>query len=116
MNEKPVIIVTGKVPNMQTWYEEKCRRALEELAHLSDTLHRPGDTPNRGWATKEEEIKRTYSTPCAWCWFWRTSPVASGKAWVVRMWGVSWMKDSPDTKRSGKSLRNRHRLQIISAS
>ena len=50
MNEKPVIIVTGKVPNMQSWYEEKCRRALEELAHLSDTLH-------RGWATKEEEIK-----------------------------------------------------------
>ena len=57
MNEKPVIIVTGKVPNMQSWYEEKCKRALEELAHLSDTIHRPGDTPNRGWATKEEEIK-----------------------------------------------------------
>ena len=38
MNEKPVIIVTGKVPNMQSWYEEKCKRALEELAHLSDTI------------------------------------------------------------------------------
>ena len=57
MNEKPVIIVTGKVPNMQSWYEEKCKRALEELAHLSDTIHRPGDTPNRGWATKEESDK-----------------------------------------------------------
>ena len=45
MNEKPVIIVTGKVPNMQSWYEEKCKRALEELAHLADTIHRPGDTP-----------------------------------------------------------------------
>ena len=50
MNEKPVIIVTGKVPNMQSWYEGKCKHALEELAHLADTLH-------RGWATKEEEIK-----------------------------------------------------------
>ena len=57
MNEKPIITVTGKMPNMQSWYEEKCKRTLEELAHLSDTLLRPGDTPNRGWATKKEEIK-----------------------------------------------------------
>ena len=56
MKERPVIIVTEKVPNMQSWYEEKCRRALEELSLLTDTLHRPGDTPNKGWTTKQEEI------------------------------------------------------------
>ena len=56
MKERPVIIVTGKVPNMQSWYEEKCRRALEELSLLVDTLHRPGSTPNKGWPTKQEEI------------------------------------------------------------
>lgn len=32
MNEKPVIIVTGKVPNMQSWYEEKYKRALPGFA------------------------------------------------------------------------------------
>lgn len=116
MNEKPVIIVTGKVPNMQSWYEEKCRRALEELAHLSDTLHRPGDTPNRGWATKEEEIKTHLFNAVRLVLVLANVSCGQRKAWVVRMWGVSWMKDSPDTKRSGKSLRNRHRLQIISAS
>ena len=56
MKERPVIIVTGKVPNMQRWYEEKCKRALEELSLLADTLHRPGNTPNKGWPTEQEEI------------------------------------------------------------
>ena len=56
MSERPVIAVTGKMPNMQSWYEEKCRRALEELSHLAGTLHRPGDEPNRGWPSKQEEI------------------------------------------------------------
>ena len=69
MNEKPVIIVTGKVPNMQSWYEEKCKRALEELAHLADTLHRPGDTLTEAGQPKRKQLKRTCSTPCAWCWF-----------------------------------------------
>lgn len=35
MKERPVIIVAGKMPNMQSWYEEKCRRALEELSLLA---------------------------------------------------------------------------------
>ena len=56
MSERPVIAVTGKMPNMQSWYEEKCKRALEELGHLADTIHRPGDAPKRGWSTKQEEI------------------------------------------------------------
>lgn len=37
-------------------YEEKCKRALEELSHLADTIHRPGDDPKRGWPSKQEEI------------------------------------------------------------
>ena len=56
MSERPVIAVTGKMPNMQSWYEEKCKRALEELSHLADTIHRPGVDPKRGWPTKQEEI------------------------------------------------------------
>ena len=56
MSERPVITVTGKMPNMQSWYEEKCKRALEELSFLADTLHRPGDDPKKGWPTKQEEI------------------------------------------------------------
>lgn len=56
MNERPVITVTGKMPNMQSWYEEKCKRALEELSLLADTIHRPGEEPKRGWKSKQEEI------------------------------------------------------------
>ena len=56
MKERPVIIVTGKVPNMQSWYEEKCKRALEELSLLAAAIHRSGDEPKRGWPSKEEEI------------------------------------------------------------
>lgn len=59
MKERPVIIVAGKMPNMQSWptyEEEKCRRVLEELSLLADTLHRPGDESNKGWPTKQEEI------------------------------------------------------------
>lgn len=56
MSERPVITVTGKMPNMQSWYEEKCKRALEELSLLADTIHRPGDNPKRGWPSKKEEI------------------------------------------------------------
>ena len=52
MSERPVITVTGKMPNMQSWYEEKCKRALEELSLLADTIHRPGDDPKRGWHSK----------------------------------------------------------------
>ena len=53
MSERPVIAVTGKMPNMQSWYEEKCKRTL---SHLVDTIHRPGDDPKRGWSSKQEEI------------------------------------------------------------
>ena len=56
MENKPAIIVSGNKNNMQPWYEEKCKRALEELAHLSDCIHRPGTDPNKGWPTKEEEM------------------------------------------------------------
>ena len=56
MSERPVITVTGKMPNMQSWYEEKCKRALEELSLLADTIHRPGNEPKRGWPSKQEEI------------------------------------------------------------
>ncbi len=56
MKERPVIIVAGKMPNMQSWYEEKCRRVLEELSLLADTLHCPGDESNKGWPAKQEEI------------------------------------------------------------
>ena len=56
MSERPVITVTGKMPNMQSWYEEKCKRALEELSLLADTIHRPGEEPKRGWKSKQEEI------------------------------------------------------------
>lgn len=56
MENKPAIIVSGNKNNMQPWYEEKGKRALEELAHLSDCIHRPGTDPNKGWPTKEEEM------------------------------------------------------------
>ena len=46
MSERPAITVTGKMPNMQSWYEEKCKRALEELSLLADTIHRPVMNPN----------------------------------------------------------------------
>lgn len=57
MENKPAIVVSGHKYNMQCWYEEKCTRALEELAHLSDTLRRPGDEPKGGWPNKKEEIE-----------------------------------------------------------
>lgn len=56
MENKPAIVVSGNKNNMQPWYEEKCKRALEELSHLADCIHRPGEKPNTGWASKEEEI------------------------------------------------------------
>ena len=57
MSKRPVISVSGKGANMQSWYEEKCKRALEELAHLADTIRRPGDAPNNGWQSKQEEME-----------------------------------------------------------
>lgn len=57
MENKPAIIVSGNKNNMQPWYEEKCKRALEELAHLADTIRRPGDEPNGGWKNKQEEME-----------------------------------------------------------
>ena len=57
MENKPAIIVSGNTNNMQPWYEEKCKRALEELAHLADTIRRPGDAPNNGWQSKQEEME-----------------------------------------------------------
>lgn len=57
MENKPAIIVSGNKNNMQPWYEEKCKRALEELAHLADTIRRPGETPNNGWQSKQEEME-----------------------------------------------------------
>ena len=42
---------------MQPWYEEKCKRALKELAHLADTIRRPGEEPNNGWLNKQEEME-----------------------------------------------------------
>ena len=88
MNEKPIIIVTGKVPNMQSWYEEKCKRALEELAHLSDTLHRSGDTPNRGWATKEEEIKTHLFNAVRLVLILANVSCGQRKAWAARTLGA----------------------------
>ena len=67
MNEKPVIIVTGKVPNMQSWYEEKCKRALEELAHLSTPSTVREIPPTVAGPPRRKKSKRTCSTPCAWC-------------------------------------------------
>ena len=57
MENKPAIIVSGNKNNMQPWYEEKCKRALEELAHLADTIRRPGEAPNNGWQSKQEEME-----------------------------------------------------------
>lgn len=57
MENKPAIIVSGNKNNMRPWYEEKCKRALEELAHLADTIHRPGEAPNNGWQNKQEEME-----------------------------------------------------------
>ena len=57
MENKPAIIVSGNKNNMQPWYEEKCKRSLEELAHLADTIRRPGDAPNNGWQSKQEEME-----------------------------------------------------------
>ena len=56
MENKPAIIVSGNKNNMQPWYEQKCKRALEELSLLADTIHRPGNEPKRGWPSKQEEI------------------------------------------------------------
>ena len=61
MNEKPVIIVTGKVPNMQSWYEEKCKRTLEVLSNAQ------GIPTTEAGRPKKKKLKRTCSTPCAWC-------------------------------------------------
>lgn len=54
MSKRPVISVSGKGANMQSWYEEKCKRALEELSLLSAAIHRSGDElseagPARRW-------------------------------------------------------------------
>lgn len=57
MENKPAMIVSGNKNNMQPWYEEKCKRALEELAHLADTIRCPGDAPNNGWQSKQEEME-----------------------------------------------------------
>ena len=56
MSKRPVISVSGKGANMQSWYEEKCKRALEELSLLAAAIHRSGDEPKRGWFSKQEEI------------------------------------------------------------
>ncbi len=56
MENKPAIIVSGNKYNMQPWYEEKCKRALEELSHLADCIHRPGTEPKNGWPSKEDEM------------------------------------------------------------
>ena len=56
MENKPAIIVSGNKNNMQPWYEEKCKRALEELSLLANTIHRPGNEPKRGRPSKQEEI------------------------------------------------------------
>ncbi len=56
MENRPAIIVSGNKNNMQPWYEEKCKRTLEELAHLADCIHRPGTEPNQGRNTREEEM------------------------------------------------------------
>ena len=45
------------VSNRPLSYEEKCKRALEELAHLADTIRRPGETPNNVWQSKQEEME-----------------------------------------------------------
>lgn len=56
MSKRPIISVSGKGANMQSWYEEKCKRALEELSLLAAAIHRSGDEPKRGWSSKEDEI------------------------------------------------------------
>ena len=56
MENKPAIIVSGNKYNMQPWYWEKCKRALEELSHLADCIQRPGNEPKSGWPSKEEEM------------------------------------------------------------
>ena len=55
MKKKPTIIMTGHTQDMQPWYETKCKRALEEMAHLSATLRRPGNEPAEGWRSRQEE-------------------------------------------------------------
>lgn len=55
--EKTTITVSTRPGfNQQGWFDEKCRRILEELSFLADILHRPGDEPSGGWPTKDEEI------------------------------------------------------------
>ena len=56
MKKKPTIIMSGHTQDMQPWYEMKCKRALEEIAHLSSTLHRPGNEAAEGWRSKQDEI------------------------------------------------------------
>ena len=54
--KKPTITISGYPHDMQGWYESKCSRILEELSRLSSTLNRPGDKPNAGWQSKQEEV------------------------------------------------------------
>lgn len=54
--QKPVIKVSGFQHNMQGWYEEKLVMAMKELVGLCDVLRRPGDAPDAGWPSKQEEI------------------------------------------------------------
>lgn len=44
------------MPNTQSWYEEKCKRVLEELILLADTIRQSGDEPKWNWSSKQEEI------------------------------------------------------------
>ena len=67
MENKPAIIVSGNKNNMQPWYEEKCKRALEELAHLADTIRRPGDARTTDGKANRRKWNITWPLPSRAC-------------------------------------------------
>lgn len=106
MKERPVIIVAGKMPNMQSWYEEKCRRVLEELSLLADTLHRPGDESNKGWPTKQEEINSHLFNVVRMVLILTNTSCGQHPPPAVRTSAVSWMNAMPVLKRSERNFWN----------
>lgn len=62
---------------MQPWYEEKCKRALEELARLSETIHQPNDESRSGRPSREEELE--YHLACAIRYVLVLATVSGGK-------------------------------------
>ena len=67
MSEKPVIIVTGKAPNMQSWYEENADVPWKNWPIWPTPSAVRGIPPTVAGPPKRKKSKHTCSTPCAWC-------------------------------------------------